>query len=449
MKNKYLSIITILMLTLGVQAQERFSKQQLISDADSLYAAIYEIHPDMFAEYPKVLFMEELNSIKETFKDSMTIFDQYKSIAPLISKLGDGHTSVSIPYNALKEINAKILPFDVDIDKSDYSIYLSKDYSTTQSEILPNETILSINGRSCSELVKDMLRYKSGEKESFKIELLKNRFAPLLYVLNEDSVFDIEYMGEKNIPSSTTIHGIPYSEWDAQKKQNRPDNDTYYSMSIDSKNKIAIIDFRSFSDLSRFEVFLDSAFNEIKQQKINDLIIDIRKNGGGNSALGDELFQYISHVPFSQFGKVTIKISDRLKQKHNKDDKDFDVPNGIETFETDKLIALRDNKLRYTGNIYLLTSNYTFSSATDFAWTFQYFKTGTIIGEETGGLIVCFGDILGQTLLNTKLKFGVSWKKFYGYGATDDNIHPVEPDHEIAAEQAMDYAIDLIKKKRE
>ena len=43
--------------------------------------------------------------------------------------------------------------------------------------------------------------------------------------------------------------------------------------------------------------------------------MDIRKNGGGNSSLGDELMQYISANDFRMFDSCLIKISDELNKK--------------------------------------------------------------------------------------------------------------------------------------
>ena len=48
----------------------------------------------------------------------------------------------------------------------------------------------------------------------------------------------------------------------------------------------------------------------------------------------------------------------------------------------------------YEGSVYLLISHHTFSSAGSFAWAFKEFGMGTVIGEESGGMNVSFGDII-------------------------------------------------------
>ena len=209
------------------------------------------------------------------------------------------------------------------------------------------------------------------------------------------------------------------------------------------------MDFRQFVDLDKFSKFLDSTFTRIKNLKIKNLVIDLRDNGGGNSKLGDELFQYISKVPFKQFGETTIKTSN-LKKKFYKSEYNIDdtCALGIVTQGKGELIELRDNDLRFNGNVYVLQSHYTFSSAASFTWAFKYFGMGEIAGEESGGLAVCFGDIIRQKLPYSGFYYTVSHKKFHHYGATDDNVHGTIPDYRVPADSALNFTIELIGKKR-
>ena len=71
----------------------------------------------------------------------------------------------------------------------------------------------------------------------------------------------------------------------------------------------------------------------------------------------------------------------------------------------------------------------------------------TVIGEETGGWAVSFGNIIPQKLPCTGIGYNISYKKFYHYGATDENTHGTLPDYDVKAENAMDFAIDLIMNK--
>jgi len=116
----------------------------------------------------------------------------------------------------------------------------------------------------------------------------------------------------------------------------------YFSLKVDSIHNFAIIDFRQFVELETFTKFLDSTFTCIKNHKITNLIIDLGNNGGGNSKLGDELFQYISKVPFKQFGQTTIKTSKQQKEFY-KSEYNINDTNalGIITKKSGSLIELK------------------------------------------------------------------------------------------------------------
>jgi hypothetical protein len=193
------------------------------------------------------------------------------------------------------------------------------------------------------------------------------------------------------------------------------------------REDVALIDFRAFDDLPRFQQFLREAFTAIHDRHIHDVIIDLRANGGGNSALGEELMQYLSPTPFRMFETVLVKVGPDLQRK------DLDLE------------PLRDEPLRFTGKSYLLTSGRTFSSATDLASAFACYHVGTIVGEETGGLTVSFGDVRTFNLPRTGMAVGSSFKHFVNACGRDDG-HGVIPDRIVPAEEALDATLALITK---
>lgn len=73
---------------------------------------------------------------------------------------------------------------------------------------------------------------------------------------------------------------------------------------------------------------------------------------------------------------------------------------------------------------------------------------GTVIGEESGGMGVCFGEVLYFHLPNSKLRCNVSYKKIYQYGATEKDNHGTLPHYNIPEEDALQWTLDnLIDKK--
>jgi C-terminal processing protease CtpA/Prc len=128
------------------------------------------------------------------------------------------------------------------------------------------------------------------------------------------------------------------------------------------------------------------------------------------------------------------------------------LPNGIvvrtDTVFTDdeEIIKLNAISNRFYGSVYVLTSNFTFSSATDFAWCFKHYNMGKVVGEETGGWGLCYGDNVYAELPNSRLPINVSCKLFYNIGATETSTHGVIPDFQVKSEDALEYVIKIIEK---
>ena len=119
----------------------------------------------------------------------------------------------------------------------------------------------------------------------------------------------------------------------------------------------------------------------------------------------------------------------------------------METFPIEKLTEPYPKSERFDGKVYLLTSVRTFSSASSFTQAFKHYKIGKIVGQETGGWIVSYGDKIMSELPITKIPLSISTKKFYTVGATDEDLHGVKPDIEMKAENALDFIIKKINKR--
>lgn len=404
---------------------KKFSRAQAISDIDSMVQVIYTTHPNMYAIVPEATFKQEVEKVKSALPDSLTALSFYKRVAPLVTMLGDGHTSMWPPKELMEAKNC-FFPMEVNIDPH-------TDVITTKSD---GQEITAINGVKSQDIVNNMLNYSTGELKPFRIIKVANLFQIFMGALYPANKFEIE-MIKDGVKSKTVVPAISGNE---VKKPFQSDL-VHYTYRFAKDGKTAIMEFNAFANPDKMKVFLDSMFTDFTAKGVKNLIIDVRQNSGGNSLVGDEVFQYISPVPFKQFGKTVVRISPLAKKTYS----NFaDKSEEFEYYEEGKPEDLRKNPLRCAGkmNIYLLTSAYTFSSASSFTWAFQYFKMGKIVGDETGGAIACFGDMLGYTLANTKSELGISFKKFYLYGVKDDIVRGVIPDIKVPANKALDHVLD-------
>ena len=97
----------------------------------------------------------------------------------------------------------------------------------------------------------------------------------------------------------------------------------------------------------------------------------------------------------------------------------------------------------YNGNVYLLTSAHSFSAAASFSWAFKKLGMGNVIGEETGGVCISFGDVLMYQMPYSRLTASISYKQFWQYGAIEKDIHGTIPDYIVPKEDALSKALEL------
>lgn len=428
----FVSLVTA--CTTGIK-DKTITRKQAIEDIDFMVNYIRGTHPDMFANCPEEVFMQKVEEVKASLPKKVRSFDLFRYIGELPPMLGDGHTYMFPAEKLLDPNKDLIFPYTVEINAGDSSFLIVEN----------GKKVASINDIPAKEICGTLAKYASGETTNYRLgSVIQKRFPIYMRLIYPADRYTIVYEGD-DTDDVEVADAVPFKT--VAKKLHNEKEKSDYSYSIWSDVSACILDFRQFADKEKFTSFLTGMFTEMKSKKVENLIIDLRNNGGGNSTLGDELFQYISPVPFSQFGDVTVRFSENVKKAY---------PSEVWTDTivyhkagSSDLIPLRDNPLRYAGkgNIYVLTSINTFSSATDFSWAFQYFNMGKIIGEETGGHIVCFGDVIGEPLPHSSLRIGSSFKKFYGYGATDDHTHGVFPDYQVPAKEALDFTINKLIKK--
>lgn len=174
---------------------------------------------------------------------------------------------------------------------------------------------------------------------------------------------------------------------------------------------------------------------------VRDLVIDLRRNGGGNSSAGDQLICHFHEDQYKQFRKVVARYSAPVAELFR--GKGWPVSGKPGTW------AVYEGGLRkparaepfFAGKVHLLVGPGTFSSASDFAAAFKDFAMGEVWGSETGGVRTCHGDRLSFKLPRSGQEVGVSWKTFFGpKPAPAESRTGVLPDHAATAEALAPYA---------
>lgn len=421
----------------------KLSKEQAQFDIDALVHTLNEVHPDMFSVCGMDAFMSMANKIKKELPDSVNRIELYRYLAPLVSFIGDGHTQMSFPKNDLFTKESLRFPLQLEINANDSTFTTELD----MFGIPKNARILTINGVDNKTMIEKMMPYASGERNFFKLIVTNYQFPALFELFYNAPDYNIKYLLGGKIYTKK-LKAATYDKIHAEINRNKDAQDksrvANYSYSIIQGSNAAVMDFRSLEGRAAMANFADSMIADLNAKHIGNLIIDIRNNGGGDSSVGDMLFQFISKVPFYQFDKSFARISPVTQSLLSPEQ--CQKVGLYYNNEVGKINPFSDKSRHYQGKVWLLISHHTFSSASSFSWAFQHFNMGKVIGEESGGMSVSFGDILIYKLPVSGLKSYISYKRFWLPGSNEKNIHGTIPDFKVQADKALEYTLDLINK---
>lgn len=200
-------------------------------------------------------------------------------------------------------------------------------------------------------------------------------------------------------------------------------------------------------DYDRFVVFCDSIFKSINQQHITKLIIDLRENGGGNSALGRYLLDYVTNTPYRMAGNSERKVSAQFKEFINKPENkpiygnDYDeyLKMQIGTYwqvGNDELWKPASHVNKFKGKVCFLIGPYTFSSANMLSATIKDFKLATLIGEPTGEAGNDYGELCNIELPQTGWIAFTSTTAWVRPNNDKTNPNPIFPDYLVEKSQS-------------
>lgn len=130
------------------------------------------------------------------------------------------------------------------------------------------------------------------------------------------------------------------------------------------EGNIGYIEFRGFFDPEGGADTVAAAMGFVANT--DSLIFDLRRNGGGDPAMVALICSYL-------FGNDKVHLNDLYWREGNKTEEYWTSPDKV-------------RGPHYVGkDVYVLTSNRTFSGAEEFSYNLKNLKRATIVGETTGG----------------------------------------------------------------
>jgi len=362
-------------------------------------------HPAWLEEESEIpqLVQAQFDKELEAIGEETTVLELYQAASRITSVMRDGHTWVRWRGE----------------DK-----YVDDVTQFTDSE----NTVIAINGEPLVDIYNRFLGLFQYELEpyaraTFANVLIRENYLRLMGVDTADGVtFTFESENGQQFDEHYTF--VPAEEIKGN-DSNADEDYKWVSYEIDAENSVAIFTLNECIYNDEYCAVVEEFFGEVEKNNVENIVVDLRENGGGNSMVADEFLRYLDIDQYNgwgsdiRFGWYVLRNRD-IVCKNDRTGTDFD------------------------GKVYVLTATETFSAAMDFAMLIGDNDIGVIVGEASGNRPDAYGDCLYFQMPNSKLGMSVSYKRWYRIDQ-DKVWQPLEPDYYVYAEEALDKVYELIE----
>jgi hypothetical protein len=426
---RYISVILILFSGAifsqkGYNINKKYSPELLKQDAVILKEAIIKMHPVIGIYKPKPYYEKLFDNLISGLNDSLTEKQFRIRIKGFMEELHCGHTEVMYSKafsKAIKPMKLNFLPYYIiAMDNKLYTVMAVN--RKKDSTIKQGTEILKINNISTDSILNFSQRMISadgfvteGKKQSVRTYI--NYFYPslfgrpdtfLLETKRGDSIKTIclKACNLKDLP----VLPIGLKEDSLLKKHKRAAISEGYVL---ADKKLYVLKIKSFRS-TRYKKIYRRVFRTLRKDKTENLVIDLRNNGGGNLENSYRLLKYL----MDQEQTVTLKshVRNYPEKKFTKGNWTFKLTKFVmKTSGTKKVkgdTAWFSEKIKpykkkhYNGKIYVLINGGTFSASCIVAAYLKESQRAILIGKETGGTNEgCNAGMTPYyTLPNSKLK---------------------------------------------
>lgn len=407
--NPYRGTIKRESIEVSTPLEEVFTKEEAITELDYLMGKVAKHHPIAITEIPRELRVQYEKEV-QAFEEEVTTLEIWQAASRILHLLGDAHTSMRY-----EPAQVEVLPID---------------RRTREKVGLEGYKIEKINNDTLAELEEkyrnmDAFEIQEWSKEKFEREIVKRHVLEFVGVDTSEEI-EVTYKKEEDV----VVKNYDIISWEKYVEtigyiEEKPF--VYYD--IDLEKGIGIFTLNTCKDDTEYEVAVRSFFEEVKDYGIKNVIVDLRENTGGTTDVITRFFTYLPVEEYQLWSLMKARFGSVL------------IPYGT------KIHNNKEEELLFEGDLYVLTSSYTFSSAMDFATAIADNQLGQIVGEVPGNMPTCYGDNLYFQMPKTKLWFSVSYKYFERMNK--DKLHePLVPDDVVEGEAALLKVYEIIENKK-
>lgn len=459
---------------------KKYSKEDLHEDYSLLRNILEEKHPSLYWYTPKDSMDYFFDEGYKAIGDSMTELQfSWKILAPLVSAIHCGHTSVSMSKDWNKFIRHKHIPsFPLFLKVWKDTMMVTGNLNRKDSVMKRGDFITSINGIKSADIINTMFGYmvKDGYSNNVNYIRLSAGF-PYFHrnIFGLYKTYFVTYTDSNGVEKNTIIPFYAPSS-DTIKKEIRQFKKierkiTYQqrlenTRSLQYDSSFALMTVNGFSK-GHLNNFFRKSFRNLNNKNVDNLVIDLRGNGGGDINKSVLLTKFLRNTPFKvadsaysgskNFKPYTKNISSGffnnlglLFVTHKKRDGKYHFG----YWERHIFKPKRTN--HFNGHVYVLTNGLTFSASSLFCNAVKGQQNVTLVGEETGGGWYGNSGILipNITLPKTKLKVRLPFFRLVQYEHISTKGIGVIPDVYVGPDwrdmlNGVDTKIERVKKMME
>lgn len=402
----------------------KYSVAQQKQDLQLMKSVYLKMHP-VIGIYDDKSFAEiGFDKLMNSLKDSLTERDFRIKVRQFIRTLKCGHTDV-LPSKAFLNYYkySNHLPYQFIAFENEIYVYggRNKNKDTLLKE---KDKVISINGISPSTIIdysKSIIPADGtieSSKKLFSQETISsyiinyfNQPDSLLFEVSQNNITKTYWI---KLFKSKIAQGVQLKQKDTLYKEFKKARIKYKYLDAERNTchmKIAGFSHRKYSKAYKH------IFRELNKNKCENLIIDLRYNGGGSLSNSNKLIKYLlkDDVPMSMYtrikkypykkhthGNIAFRLSRFFIGLNGKKTSMGDSSNYASKIKTYK-------KHHYNGNIYVLINGGSFSASCLVSAYLKNCSKSILIGQETGGTEEgCNAVIMPRyTLPNTKIRFRI------------------------------------------
>lgn len=409
---------------------KKYSKEELQQDYSLLRNILEKKHPALYWYTSRDSMNYYFDAGYRAITDSMTELQfGWKILAPVTAKIHCGHTSFAMSKSWNHFIKTKTIPsFPLFLKVWKDTMMVIGGLNRENRLIKNGSFIQSVNGIKNEELIPYMFHFlvEDGYSENVNYIRLSSDF-PYFHrnIFGLYKIYQVEYSDSNGIYNNSLIpwfQPLPDSlkkkkeklKFKEQKLTRREKLENIRSLTYDSS--FALMTLNQFSR-GHLKPFFRKSFRKMRKDKVKNLVIDIRSNGGGDIIKSVFLTKYLRNKPF-KIADTAYAISNNLRPytkyisggfinniglffvTHKKKDGKYHFG----YWERHTFKPKRKN--HFNGNVFVLTNGLTFSASSLFCNAVKGQENIRLVGEETGGGWYGNSGIMipDITLPNTKLR---------------------------------------------